>query len=207
MTVRKPRLTALAIATAMFSFCAARAQLPPGVYAGQPDASLAPAGDYGLDPDHTAVIAKVSHIGYSISVFRFNQVEGKLHWDTDATSDKLEATVETASITTPVAGFAAELAGPEYLNSKKFPQAQFISTRFVKVDATHALVEGRFTLLGKTVLLTFNVELIGAGKGFMGHPRIGVEATGTIKTADFGLPAVLGPTVQLDIDTEFSKLH
>jgi polyisoprenoid-binding protein YceI len=205
--MRKPLLTALAIAAAIYPVSMAHAQLPPGVYAGQPDANLAPAGDYGLDADHTAVIAKVSHIGYSISVFRFNRVEGKLHWDTDAASDTLEATVDTASITTPVAGFAAELAGPEYLNSKKFPQARFISTRFVKLDATHALVEGNFTLLGKTVPLTFTVELIGAGKGFMGHPRIGAEATGTLKTADFGLPPVLGPAVQLVIDTEFSKLN
>jgi polyisoprenoid-binding protein YceI len=203
--MRKPLLTALAIAAAIYPISMARAQLPPGVYAGQPDAGLAPAGDYGLDPDHTAVIAKVLHIGYSMSVFRFNQVEGKLHWDTDATADTLAATVNTASITTPVAGFAAELAGPEYLDSKKFPQAKFISTRFVKIDATHALVEGNFTLLGKTVPLTFNVELIGAGKGFMGHPRIGAEATTTLKTADFGLPSVLGPNVELIIDTEFGK--
>jgi polyisoprenoid-binding protein YceI len=205
--MRKPLLTALALAAAIIPLSMARAQLPPGVYAGELDANLAPAGDYGLDADHTAVIAKVSHIGYSMSVFRFNHVAGKLHWDPDAASDTLEATVDTASITTPVVGFAAELAGPEYLDSKKFPKAQFVSTRFVKVDATHALVDGNFTLRGKTVPLTFNVELIGAGKGFMGHPRIGVEATAALKTADFGLPPVLGPTVELVIDTEFGKLN
>ena len=206
--MRKPLLTALAAAAVILPVSMARAQLPPGVYAGQPDAGLAPAGDYGLDADHTAVIAKVSHIGYSVSVFRLNKVEAKLHWDPSTpASNTLEAKVETASIATPVAGFATELAGPEYLDSKKFPRAEFTSTHFVKIDATHALVEGNFTLLGKTVPLTFTVELIGAGKGFMGHPRIGAEATTTLKTADFGLPEVLGPNVQLVIDTEFAKLN
>lgn len=198
-----PLLLAIALATCPVTL--AHAQLPPGVYAGQPDASLAPPGDYALDPDHTAVIAKVPHIGYSKSVFRFNTVAGKLHWAPTASATTLEATVDTASITTPVDGFATELSGPTYLDSQKYPQAKFVSTHFVKLDATHALVEGNFTLLGKTVPLTFHVELIGAGKGFMGHPRIGAEATADINPATFGLPAMLGPSIQLIIDTEFAK--
>jgi polyisoprenoid-binding protein YceI len=55
--------------------------------------------------------------------------------------------------------------------------------------------------------VTLNVELIGAGKGFMGHPRLGAEATGNLKTADFGLPAILGPTVELVIDAEFARTN
>src|ERR1019366_2402843 len=46
---------------------AAMAQLPPGVFVGEHDYHLAPAGPYGLDPAHTAVVAKVSHIGYGLS--------------------------------------------------------------------------------------------------------------------------------------------
>jgi polyisoprenoid-binding protein YceI len=195
----------LAIILALSPATLAHAQLPPGVYAGLPDASLAPPGTYALDPDHTAVIAKVSHIGYSQSVFRFDTVAATLHWTGTAATTTLAATVDTASITTPVAGFATELSGPGYLNSQKFPQAKFTSTRFVKLDATHALAEGNFTLLGKTVPLTFHVTLIGAGKGFMGHPRIGAEATADITPAAFGLPAMLGPAIELIIDTEFAK--
>ncbi len=184
----------------------AQMQLPAGVYAGQLDAGLAPAGDYRLDPDHTAVVAKVSHIGYSYSIFRFGKVTGNLHWDADPVKDTLEATVETASIETPVAGFAAELAGPGYLDSKKYPEARFVSTKFVKVGATEAKVAGNFTLLGKTVPLTFDVMLVGAGKGFMGHARMGAEATANLKTADFGLSPMLGEQVQLVIDAEFGSV-
>ena len=77
----KRLLTALAIGAAIYPASGARAQLPPGVFAGEPDATLAPPGDYALDTAHTAVLAKVSHIGYSLSVFRFDRVEGTLHWD------------------------------------------------------------------------------------------------------------------------------
>jgi polyisoprenoid-binding protein YceI len=203
----KRLLTALAIGAAIYPASGARAQLPPGVFAGEPDATLAPPGDYALDTAHTAVLAKVSHIGYSLSVFRFDRVEGTLHWDPSGAADALDAAVETASISTPVPGFSAQLAGPEFLNSESFPQARFISTRFAKIDPTHARVEGEFTLFGKTAPLTLNVELIGAGKGIMGHPRLGAEAVGSLKTADFGLPAVLGPTVQLVIDAEFARTN
>ena len=49
--------------------------LPPGVYMGEPDLKQATAGTYTLDPDHAAVIARVSHIGYSYSIFRFDRLE------------------------------------------------------------------------------------------------------------------------------------
>jgi polyisoprenoid-binding protein YceI len=181
------------------------AQLPPGVFAGEPNAQLAPAGSYGIDPDHTAVIAKVSHIGYSKSVFRFEKVSGTLRWDPAKPTDSaLEITVDTGSISTPVAGFAKQLAGPDYLKSGAFPRATFTSSRFRKIDATHGRVDGRLSLMGKTAPLSFDVTLVGAGKGFMGHPRIGVEATGQLGTADFGLPPMLGPSIELVIDAEFA---
>ena len=55
--------------------------LPPGVYMGEPDYKQASAGTYALDPDHAAVIARVSHLGYSWSIFRFDRLSATLEWD------------------------------------------------------------------------------------------------------------------------------
>ena len=52
----------------------AQAPLPPGVFAAERDIALATAGAYTLDEAHTAVIVRVSHLGYSQSVFRFDRV-------------------------------------------------------------------------------------------------------------------------------------
>jgi polyisoprenoid-binding protein YceI len=198
-------LLILAAGTALAIASPAAAQLPPGVFAGEPNAQLAPAGSYGIDADHTAVIAKVSHIGYSKSVFRFEKVSGTLRWDPTKPADSaLEITVDTGSISTPVAGFAKQLAGPDYLKSGTFPRATFTSSRFREIDATHGHVDGHLSLMGKTAPLSFDVTLVGAGKGFMGHPRIGAEATGLLETADFGLPPMLGPSIELVIDAEFA---
>lgn len=193
----------LAVAT---SSSPVRAQLPPGIFSGERDLKGAAAGTYVVDPSHTAVIAKVSHIGYGLSVFRFDKVDGTLTWNpAKPESSSLKAVVHTVSISTPVPGFAHELAGKGYLNADQFPDATFVSTAFRQIDPTHGKVDGQFTLLGKTKAASFDVVLQGAGKGFMGHPRIGVTATGHIDPKDFGLAAMLGPRIVIEIDAEFEE--
>ena len=186
--------------------------LPPGfvVPTGTKDATRAIAGNYALDPNHVAVLARVSHIGFSISVFRFEKVSASLHWEPkDVAKSKVSATVQTGSIATNVPGFADQLRGKDYLDAAKFPKATFVSTAFVQKDATHGTVRGNFTLKGKTRPVTFAVTLVGAGPGFagsmeMGHV-IGMHAETSINPEDFGLPATFKDPIQLVIDTEFDR--
>src|SRR5713226_7609650 len=150
--------------------------LPPGVYMGEPDYKQAIAGTYALDPDHSAVIARVSHLGYSYSysIFRFERLSATLAWDPANTGgDSLSAKVETASITSSVKGFGEQLAGDEFLKSKAFPEATFTSTAFRQTSARGGKVDGQLSLMGKTRPVIFDVELVGAGKGFAGQPRMG----------------------------------
>lgn len=179
--------------------------LPPGVYVAGDDIALATAGRYDLDASHTSVIARVSHIGYSYSTFRFGKTEGALDWDpAKPEASKLTASVEVGSIATPVEGFAQELSGKGYLNAAEFPKATFVSTAFRRIDAKHGKIEGQFTLLGKTRPVMFDVELVGAGKGF-GAPRLGVHATAWINPQDYGLPVFFADPIQIVIDAEFAK--
>ena len=178
--------------------------VPAGIFCGEPDASLAPAGTYALDAQHAAVIARVRHMGYSISIFRFDKVKGTLAWDPASPAKaSVTATVETGTVSTNVAGFGAEIS-EKFLNAKAFPTATFVSTAFRQTDATHGEVDGNLTLMGKTNPVTFKVVLVGAGKGF-GKPRIGMTATTTIKPGDFGLPPVFADPIDLVIDAEFEK--
>ena len=139
-------------------------------------------------------------------MFRFDRAKGSLTWNPAAIgTSKLSASVETASITTNGKGFAEDLAGDNFLKSKAFPEATFVSTAFKPVDKTRGKVEGEFTLMGKTRPVTFDVELGGAGKGFEGKPRIGVHAVATINPQDYGLPSLFTDPIQIQIDTEFEK--
>lgn len=180
--------------------------LPPGVYKGGQVLADARAGTYAIDPDHMAVLARVQHIGYSWLVFRFERASGKLGWDPAAPEKStLSVSVQTASITSNVKDFGTQLAGDDYLKSAKFPEATFVSTAFHRTDTTHGKVDGQFTLMGTTKPVTFDVELVGAGKGWADKPRLGVHAVARIVPQDYGFPALFGNTIEIVVDTEFER--
>jgi polyisoprenoid-binding protein YceI len=177
---------------------------------GQKDIAAADSGAYTLDKNHVAVLARVSHMGFSVSVFRFGAAEARLDWDAKTPArSRLSATVETGSIETNVPGFAEELQGAEYMNAKAFPTATFVSTAFRQTDAQHGEVDGKFTLKGVTKPVTFQVTLIGAGVGFAGGPTmghvIGIHAEAPINPQDYGFSAFFDAPITITIDTEFDK--
>lgn len=199
--------------TMLVSFGAAAADtpVPPRIPFGQKDLSTVDSGTYTMDHNHMGILAHVSHLGFSVSIFRFGAGKATLDWDAkDHAKSKLSATVDTSSIETNVPGFAEELQGDQYLNAKGFPTATFVSTAFRQTDATHGDVDGNFTLRGVTKPVTFHVSLVGAGPGFAGGPQmghvIGIHAETSINAADYGLPHILGlQPIQLTVDTEFDK--
>jgi polyisoprenoid-binding protein YceI len=180
--------------------------VPPGVACGEPSLKAATAGTYKVDPDHASVIARVAHIGYSYSVFRFGKVDGTLTWDpVDPGRSQLVASVWTASIETPVKGFAKQLSGEGYLKTTIFPQATFTSTAFRQTGETKGAVEGTLSLMGKTRPIVIDVELVGAGRGFLGKPRIGIAGAFSIDPQDFGMAPVFDQPIRLVLDVEFEK--
>lgn len=205
--IRRIALLAVAL-TAVAGGGAAQSSpdLPPGVFMGGKTLADARAGTYTIDPDHCAVLARVSHIGYSWSVFRFNQASGTLTFDPAAPEKStLSVAVRTESIASNVKDFAYELAGDQYLKAAKFPEATFVSTAFRRGDDTHGKVDGQLTLMGITKPVTFEVELIGVGKGWAEKPRLGVHAVAAITPQDFGLPALFGKAIEIVVDTEFER--
>jgi polyisoprenoid-binding protein YceI len=196
-----------------FSAYALAADTPPPmkIPLGQKDLSTVDSGTYTMDVNHMAILARISHLGFSMSVFRLGSAKATLNWDAeDHAKSKLAATVDTNSIETNVPGFAEELQGAQYLDAKKFPQATFVSTAFRQSDAQQGDVDGNFTLRGVTKSVTFHVSLIGAGPGFAGSPTmghvIGIHAETTINGADYGLPHIVSmQPIVLTIDTEFDK--
>ena len=55
------------------------------------------------------------------------------------------------------------------------------------------------------VTVTFEVELVGAGKGWADKPRLGVHAVASISPQDFGLPSLFGKAIEIVVDTEFER--
>jgi len=197
------KLSSLAVGAALTLALGSAAAAQPMPVA-QHDYKAAPAGKYAIDAKHTGLVVRVPHMGFSYSIFRFQTVAGTLAWDpANPHADALSVTVDPKSITTaPVEGFSDELSGEKYLNAGKFPTITFVSTAFHPEGASHGKVDGDLTVMGVTKHVVFDVDLVGAVKGFRG-PVIGVTAKTMLDPKGLGLSPFFSAPIELDIDSEF----
>lgn len=202
-------LTALALTMALASPLTAE-DLPPPM-----------AGDYQIDMQHSSLIFRVSHLGFSKYTALFTDIKADLAFDPDQPEAMtLVAKVPVASLEThnpdTALDFNAVVTGPEFLDAAQFPEISFTSTAVKVVADGRAEVTGDFTLHGVTKPLTLQVAYNG-GWGDMpmdSGARIGFSATGTLKRSDFGvsygIPAPgttmgVGDEVEIIIEAEFIK--
>lgn len=156
------------------------------------------AAEYAVDKKgaHAFVQFRVKHLGYSWLYGRFNDFDGAFTFDEkDPSKNKISVTVNTESLDSNHAERDKHLRSDDFLNTKKFPTATFVSTGYKPTGDKTADLTGDLTLHGVTKPITISVEHIGAGKDPWGGERAGFEGRATIKPADFGIPMVekLGP--------------
>lgn len=169
--------------------------------------AAAPAGTYELDGRHASVIARISHLGASLSVFRFDKIAGKLDWvPANPSQSKVSVEIQTASITSNVPGFADELTKAPWLNTAKYPVATFTSTAIRTTGASAGIISGNLTLMGVTKPIQITARLFGAGKNTRGTAVVGFSGTTRFKRSDFGFKTglpMIGDEIELLLDVEF----
>lgn len=175
-----------------------------------------PAGTYTIDKTHSTITAKLMHMGFSHYTMRFLGFTGAYSYDPQhPAASTLNVTINPASIDTATGSdafgkdFDAELAGPGWLETEKFPTATFVSTAVDIGDGHTGKVIGDLTLHGVTKPVTLDVTFNGSGPSVVpGVLKSGFSATTVIKRSDFGVaklvPAV-GDEVTLNIELEFAK--
>jgi polyisoprenoid-binding protein YceI len=181
-----------------------------------PGPTKAPAGAYEIDPTHTNLTFKLSHLGFSNYTAKFAKVEGKLNFDpANPAAMTVEATIDPASLelNAPPKGFHEEIIGKGWLDAGAFPAITFKSTKVEPTGANTANVTGDFTLHGVTKPIVLAVTFNGGWppNAFDGA-RIGFSAKGALKRSDFGVGAGLPPPgtnfgvgdqISVAIETEF----
>lgn len=182
----------------------------PAAAPAKADLNNAAAGEYAIDPTHTNVFFRVSHLGFSGYMGRFNKIEGKVVLDSkDLTKTSLDVTIDAASIDVNHEKLAGELRDKEVLDTAAHPTITFKSTKLEQKDANHGTITGDLTLHGVTKPVTLDVTLNGAAPHPMNQkPTLGFSATGMLKRSDFGIAKWLpnvGDSVQLIIETEMQK--
>jgi len=169
------------------------------------------AGNYRIDPEHSTLLFKVSHLGLSKVVGRFNRFDASLSFDPEHLAlSSLDASVETASIDLNNERFEDQLRGDEWLNSERHPQAYFRTGSVRQVDEGTAVFSGELTLLGVTAPVDLEISFNGGAFNMLtGRYTIGFSAKGQFQRSSFGMDRYIpaaGDQIELEIHAEFQRL-
>ncbi|TAH35911.1 MAG: polyisoprenoid-binding protein [Alphaproteobacteria bacterium] len=165
-------------------------------------------GTYRLDPSHTNVIFKISHLGFSQYIGRFNDIKGTLSFDANnITNSDLSVSIDPDSVDVNHRVLEGELKGEKYFNTSSFPDITFEATSVKQTGPTTGIITGDLNFHGVTKPIQLQAKFNGGGKfPFTGTPVLGFAATTTIKRSDFGMTEgipLVGDEVAIEIQTEF----
>jgi len=219
-------LTALVAATSLAACSPPKPAAEPKAAAAAPAAAQAPAdapaGEYTMDPAHSSVNFRISHLGLSNYTARFTKLDGKLAFDpANPAAQSVTATIDAGSLQTnypdPKALDFDSQIETEFLQAGSFPQISFKSTKVEPTGPRTAKVTGDLTLHGVTRPVTLEATFNGGYKAGAMDPmgaRIGFSAKGSFKRSDFGLKTGLpapgttmgvGDEIEVAIESEFTK--
>ena len=166
------------------------------------------ADGYVVDPVHSSVSFKVSHLGLSWVHGRFNEYSGTFTLDPDdAAKSSFTLAIKAESVDTNNPKRDEHLRAPDFFNVKQFPALTFKSTA-VKAIKDGYEVTGDLTIHGVTKPASFT--LVGGRKAEFpkGVQRTGYSTELTIKRSDFGMDKGLdavGDDVHIAISLEGTK--
>lgn len=157
-------------------------------------ATVARAAEYRIDPGHSFVQFKISHLGYSWMIGTFDKLSGSFTFDpsADPAGQKISVEIDTASIDTGHAERDKHLRSPDFLDVDKFPKATFVSTAY-EGDAQGGTMKGNLTLMGVTKPIAIDISKVGEGDDPWGGYRAGFEGKVALKRSEFGAGIDLGP--------------
>jgi len=166
------------------------------------------AADYKIDTKgmHASVQFKISHLGMSWIVGRFDSFTGEYSFDAaKPEASKLSIVVDTKSVNTNHAERDIHLRNEDFLEVDKYPQATFTSESVTLNADNTGTMTGKLNLHGVEKTITVAITKIGEGKDPWGGYRSGFEGTTTLKLADYGITKNLGKaseTLELTVSFE-----
>ena len=162
-----------------------------------------------LDPQHTYILWKIEHLGFSTQAGKF-YVNGTVTLDQQKPQNsKVNATIKIADIVTGIPELDKHLQGQLFFDDAKFPTATFVSDKVNVISKTSAKVHGILTLHGVSKPLVLDVTMNKVGKNPISDKlTTGFTATTSLKRSDFGMTTLLpdvGDLVKIEIGAEANK--
>ncbi|HEY6974051.1 MAG TPA: YceI family protein [Nitrospiraceae bacterium] len=169
---------------------------------------------WNVDPDHSTIEFRVSHMVVSKTTGRFMDYTGFIEMDAETgTVTAIEATIKTASVSTIHEKRDAHLRNPDFFDVEKHPTMSYKMKSYKKTGETYTAI-GDLTLRGVTKEITLTGNFNGTTKDPLGNTRAGFNAEGKLNRKDFGMiwnktldsgGLVVGDEVQIRLDIECIK--
>ena len=168
--------------------------------------ALAAPVTYGVDGTHTFPRFSYSHFGYSTQLSSFSKTTGKVVFDAEAKKGSVDIVIDMKSVNTGFSDFNEHIQGEDFLDTAKFPQATFKSTKVIFEGNKPQLIEGQLTIKGVTKPVTLTVTSFQAmPHPMMKKPALGANAFTVIKRSEFNAgkyAPYVGDDVRIDIAIE-----
>jgi polyisoprenoid-binding protein YceI len=147
----------------------------------------ASAASYEVDSAHSGVSFKIKSRDTYFVHGIFGQIAGKASLgNADASKNSMEFTVKAASVHTGNDKRDEHLRGPDFFNSKQFPDIKFVANS-VSVEKDGDLkATGTLTMLGVSKPITVELDKVGEGKN-KDVSIVGYEAEFTVDRTEFGM--------------------
>ncbi len=159
-------------------------------------APLANAANYVVDTKgaHASINFKIKHLGYSWLTGRFDRFDGKFSYDSaNVSASKIEMNIDASSINTNHAERNKHLKSGDFLETNKFANAKFVSTKITDKGNGKLAINGTLSLHGVNKDIVIDAQKVGEGKDPWGGYRVGFSGTTVLTLKDFGIKMDLGP--------------
>ncbi len=185
-----------------------------GTLAGASDGAETPLpapGTFVIDPIHTSVGFVARHLMVARVRGQFTEFTGSLAIAENAELCSVEATIQTASVTTHNDQRDTHLRSADFLDADRYPSMTFRSTGIAHTATWGLTVLGDLTIRECTRQVRLDVELNGVATDPWGQQRIALTATTQIDREDFGITFnaplegggyLIGKTVRIEIEIE-----
>jgi polyisoprenoid-binding protein YceI len=173
--------------------------------------ALAGEDTYKIDPVHSEVSFKVSHLLAKVSG-RFTKFEGTIKVDTaDISKSSVEVVIDATSLTTDNETRDKHLKSADFFDVAKYPAVTFKSTAVKEVAKGKLEVTGDFTLHGVTKRITFPITNAGTQPGMAPGSVVAgfIDGALSLNRSEYGIkfmPGIIGETVAVSLNAEAGKV-
>ncbi|MGJ5830938.1 YceI family protein [Streptomyces ossamyceticus] len=169
-------------------------------------------GTWLFDPPHTAIRFIAKHVGMAHVHGRFERFEGGLQVAQDVTESRVHVRIDASSINTGNNTRDAHLRSADFLDVERYPHIDFTSHRFAYRGGSKWTLQGTLTMHGVSRSVALDTTYLGTVNGGYGEElRCAALAKAELHREDYTLNwrtmlargiAVVGPTVQLELDVQ-----